>query len=99
MLASFLTAPGSYSFKTSFDEEYARYSPGLLLQIENLALLGDPDIAWCDSCAAADHPMIERIWRDRREIVWLSIGMGRGPRRWLGELWARIEARRWERRA
>jgi len=99
MLASFLTEPGCFSFKTCFDEEYARYSPGLLLQIENLALLDDPDIAWCDSCAAADHPMIERIWRDRREIEWLSVGVGRGPRRWLGELWARIEARRWERRA
>lgn len=99
MLATFLSPPGAFSYKTSFDEDFARFSPGMLLQLENLALLDDPDIAWCDSCAAADHPMIERIWRDRREIVWLSAGIGRGLRRKGGELWARLEARRAERRA
>ncbi len=67
MLASFLGPPGSFAFKTCFDETFARYSPGMLLQVENLALLEDDRLAWCDSCAAADHPMIERIWRDRRD--------------------------------
>ncbi|QKG69967.1 GNAT family N-acetyltransferase [Erythrobacter mangrovi] len=99
MLATFLAEPGAYSFKTSFDEDFARFSPGLLLQVENLALLEDPVLEWCDSCAAVDHPMIERIWRDRREMVWLSIGVGRGLRRKMGELWAKIEAWREERRA
>ena len=33
-------------------------------------------IEWCDSCAAADHPMIDRIWRERRAIGRLSIGIG-----------------------
>lgn len=76
MLVNFLAAPGSFSFKTAFDENYARFSPGVLLQRENLALLGRDDIAWCDSCAAADHPMIERIWREKRTIVRVSIGIG-----------------------
>src|SRR5262249_15551850 len=57
MLATFLTPPGAFSFKTAFDERYARYSPGVLLQRENLAVLDRDDIAWSDSCAAADHPM------------------------------------------
>jgi CelD/BcsL family acetyltransferase involved in cellulose biosynthesis len=39
MLANFITAPGAYSYKTAFDEAYARFSPGMLLQLENLALL------------------------------------------------------------
>jgi len=80
MLASFLTAPGAYSFKTAFDEDYARFSPGVLLQIENLALLEREDINWVDSCAAQDHPMIDHLWRERREIARHSIALG-GPLR------------------
>lgn len=80
MLVNFLASPGSFSFKTAFDEAYARFSPGVLLQRENLALLDRDDLAWCDSCASADHPMIERIWREKRTIERVSIGIG-GPLR------------------
>ena len=80
MLATFLSPPGAYSWKTAFDEDYARYSPGVLLQRENLAVLDRADIAWTDSCAAADHPMIDHIWRERRAIGRLSIAIG-GPLR------------------
>ncbi len=80
MLITFLTAPGSFSFKTAFDEDYARFSPGVLLQIENLALLDRPDFTWCDSCAAQDHPMIDSLWGGRRSIGRWSIAIG-GPMR------------------
>ena len=81
MLASFIAPPGAFSFKTAFDEDYARFSPGVLLQQENLAILERRDIAWSDSCAAADHPMIDHIWRERREIGRLSIAIGGALRR------------------
>lgn len=83
MLANFITPPGSFAFKTTFDEDYARFSPGVLLQKENLDLLAREGLAWCDSCAAADHPMIERIWRDKREVVRVSIAIGGKARRAL----------------
>ena len=76
MLANFLTPPGAFSFKTAFDENYARYSPGVLLQIENLALLEREGIGWCDSCAAQDHPMIDSLWSGRRTIGRYSIAIG-----------------------
>ena len=76
MLANFITPPGAYSFKTAYDEDYARFSPGVLLQRENLDLLARPEVAWTDSCAAADHPMIERIWREKRTMLRLSIAIG-----------------------
>lgn len=76
MLANFLTPPGAFSYKTTYDESFARYSPGVLLQLENLALLDHPRIAWCDSCASQDHPMIDRIWREKRTIVRVSIAIG-----------------------
>jgi CelD/BcsL family acetyltransferase involved in cellulose biosynthesis len=80
MLASFLAAPGAFSFKTAFDEGYARFSPGVLLQRENLEMLSREDIGWTDSCAAQDHPMIDHVWRERRAIARHSIGIG-GPLR------------------
>ena len=83
MLVNFITPPGAYSYKTAFDERYARFSPGVLIQRENLALLDRAEITWCDSCAAADHPMIDHIWRERRAVGRLSIAIGGKLRRAL----------------
>lgn len=81
MLVNFLCAPGSFSFKTAFDEDYARFSPGVMLQIENLALLERSSIGWCDSCAAEDHPMIDSLWMGRRIVGRYSIAIGGAGRR------------------
>lgn len=83
MLASFYTPPGAFSYKTAFDEEFARFSPGVLLQVENLDSLSDPAIDWVDSCASADHPMIDHMWRERRRIARYSIGIGGAARQAL----------------
>jgi hypothetical protein len=69
MLVNFLAPPGSFSFKIAFDEDYARFSPGVLIQIENLRILARPDIGWMDSCAVADHSMINSLWGERRRMV------------------------------
>lgn len=80
MLVNFLAAPGSFSFKTTYDEAYARFSPGVLIQIDNLAILERADIAWMDSCAAADHPMIDSLWTERRDVIRVTVRLA-GPRR------------------
>jgi CelD/BcsL family acetyltransferase involved in cellulose biosynthesis len=81
MLVNFITPPGAYSYKTAFDEDYARFSPGMLLQLENLALLERPGFEWADSCAVEGHPMIERLWRDKRRMVSRNIAIGGLARR------------------
>lgn len=91
MLATFLTAPGAYSFKTAFDEDYARFSPGVLLQAENLAMLDRPEIGWTDSCATPDHLMIDHLWRERRRIVRHSLAIGGPARQKLFSLLVRHE--------
>ncbi|HMO74983.1 MAG TPA: GNAT family N-acetyltransferase [Sphingopyxis sp.] len=81
MLINFLCPPGGFSFKTAFDEDYARFSPGVLLQQANLDLLDDDRIAWVDSCAAPGHPMIDSVWRERRALVWVNVPLaGAGDR-------------------
>ena len=73
MLVNFHSSQGSFSFKTAFDEAFARFSPGVLLQLENLKILENPAIGWMDSCAAQDHPMIDSLWSGRRHIGRFSI--------------------------
>lgn len=80
MLVNFLSAPGSFSFKIAIDEDYARFSPGVLIQIENLRVLGRDGIDWMDSCAAENHPMINSLWAERRQLVRVSVPLA-GPLR------------------
>jgi CelD/BcsL family acetyltransferase involved in cellulose biosynthesis len=82
MLVNFITPPGSFSFKIAFDENYARYSPGVLIQLENLKILDRKDIDWMDSCAVEDHSMINSIWAERRKLVRVTVPL-RGKRRTL----------------
>ncbi len=77
MLVNFLTAPGSFSFKIAFDEDYARFSPGVLIQIENFRILERDEVRWMDSCAVAEHPMINSLWGERRPIVRVTVPLGR----------------------
>lgn len=83
MLVNFLAKPGSFGFKTAFDPEFAAYSPGILLECEYLATLSRDDIDWCDSCAAADHTVLDRLWTGRRRVGRVSIGIGGPARRTL----------------
>jgi CelD/BcsL family acetyltransferase involved in cellulose biosynthesis len=73
MLVNFLSPPGGFAFKTAFDEDYARFSPGVLLQLENLSLLDRADLDWIDSCAVENHSMIDSIWAERRTIIRVTL--------------------------
>ncbi len=73
MLVNLFRPPGGFAFKTTFDEDFARFSPGVLLQIENLALLDHGDLAWIDSCAVENHSMIDSIWAERRAVVRVTL--------------------------
>lgn len=75
-----LSKEGAFMFKIAFDQEYAKYSPGLLLELFNMEYLRRPDcshLAWADSCARSEHFMIDRLWVDRRRIGYYAI-CGRG---------------------
>jgi hypothetical protein len=69
---------GSFAFKIAFDEDYGAYSPGMLLEIENVKRLHDMrEIAWMDSTAEAKHFMINRLWIDRRTVETLVVSPNR----------------------
>jgi hypothetical protein len=60
----------AWFWKIAYDERFARFSPGVMLTIAlTEQLLEDPGIARTDSCAAAGHPMIDHIWRERLALT------------------------------
>ncbi len=66
----------AYWWKIAYDEGFAAYSPGFLLALElTRVLLADTTIALTNSCAGADHPMIERIWSERMAIADLFVAV------------------------
>lgn len=79
MLVNFRHNDGAFSFKIAFDETLGRFSPGVLIEIANLqSVQNDPAITWMDSCAAADHPMIDSLWAERRTIVQYRVALHGG---------------------
>jgi hypothetical protein len=75
-LIVFVEAGVAYTWKTAYDETYAAYSPGTLLMIEvTCQHLDDPNIEVTDSCAMPDHPVMSRLWSERRTIGTMVIGL------------------------
>jgi len=70
-------------WKIAYDEAFAQYSPGvlLILDITEAALKADSPVRY-DSCAQPNHPMIDRIWRQRRAYADILLVSGRlSPKR------------------
>lgn len=91
MLVNFITPPGAFSFKIAFDEGFARFSPGVLLQLENLAVLERPEVDWMDSCAVEDHPMINSLWSARRSIARVTVPLAGARRKAMFRLCRTVE--------
>ena len=84
MLASFVSGRGAYSFKIAFNEDYARFSPGALLMMKVIdAFHHDPRIEWVDSCAIPNHPMIDHIWAERRQMREVNVATSHHLSPWL----------------
>jgi hypothetical protein len=80
---NFLAGGGAFAFKIAYDEGLSRYSPGFLLELENVKRLhARPEVEWMDSCAVPVHFMINRLWLDRRTIQTVLVSAGK----WRGDL-------------
>jgi CelD/BcsL family acetyltransferase involved in cellulose biosynthesis len=75
MIAHIESGASAICFKIAYDEEYARHSPGVLLQMEYLER--GLALDWVDSCATPGHRMFETLWLGRRTIVTVMVPFGR----------------------
>ncbi len=69
----------AWFWKIAYDEDFARFSPGVMLSVELTAdLLDDTNVLRADSCATANHPMIDHLWRERLTLSDRLIGVRGG---------------------
>lgn len=74
---SILAGAGSYAFKTAYDEEFSRYSPGVIAEVDRIREFhGLPGAQWMDSYTAPDNDVLNAVWKGRRTIQRLAIGAG-----------------------
>ncbi len=74
-LISFIAGATAYTWKIAYDEAYARFSPGVqLIARVPEQLFDNAAVQRIDSCAGADHAMIERFWPERLAIASYVLG-------------------------
>ena len=60
------SADTAWFWKIVYDEKFAQHSPGVVLTFAVTEdLVEDTTLIRTDSCATANHPMIDHIWRER----------------------------------
>src|SRR5258705_3670122 len=70
VIVTLRSGDAAWCWKIAYDEAFSRSSPGVQLLLDvTEAMLADPGIACADSCATADHPMIDHIWRERLTLA------------------------------
>ena len=80
MKCNLLAGEGAFAFKIAYHEAYARFSPGLQLELENIrAFHARAGLQWMDSCAAPDHFMLNRLWLERRPLIDVLAASGSAP--------------------
>ncbi len=66
----------AWFWKIAYDEDLARYSPGVsLISLVTERLAADTTIVCANSCATADHAVINRTWSERLALHDLLIGV------------------------
>lgn len=64
-----------FCFKIAHEDEFSRFSPGILLEAANIDLFHEQrHEGLMDSCAQPDNQMINRLWPDRRRLMTIALG-------------------------
>lgn len=85
----------SYCWKIAFDESLRSQAPGVQLLYElTKAHLGRAELEMADSCAIANHPLIDKLWPDRVGVCDLAVQLQSGRERAFAASCRRDHARR-----
>ncbi len=67
-----------FTWKMAFEEDYKQYSPGVQLLMQATEhMLALKNFKGANSLAAANHKMINHLWRERQTFGTLLIGVGK----------------------
>ncbi len=93
ILVSLIAGGTGFTWKITYDEAYARFSPGAHLMMGVVVnLFANKAVGRLDSCAAPNHPMVDPLWPGRMALGTLVVGpVGGGALHRLGLAEARTE--------
>lgn len=75
MICNVAAGNALFSFKTAFDEDFRKYAPGLLLQLDDFEAWHERDEEdYMDSCGDPNAQTLNEFWPDRRTITTVVIG-------------------------
>ena len=72
----FTAGEGAFTFKIAYDEAYAACAPGILAEVDNVRQLvegGGP--RWIDSNTSHGNTSYGRVWKDRRVVQRVAVGL------------------------
>jgi hypothetical protein len=69
---------GAFVFKIAYDEGFGKYSPGMLLEVDNIRRMhATRAVRWMDSCANPHSRHFGEVCSDRRAIETTLVAPGR----------------------
>lgn len=87
---------GAFTFKIAYDETHAAASPGILAEVDNVRqFLENPGPRWIDSNTARENTSYGRVWKDRRAVQRVALGLRRAGRLAVAALPLLRLARHW----
>lgn len=78
MLVTLTGGKTAFTWKIAYDEALARFSPGAQVMAHVSDAADGPLIERVDSCATANHPMVDTLWSSRVEIATFVVGPAGG---------------------
>ena len=74
----FLSGPGFFGFKTSYDQNFSHYAPGVMLQLAEVGYFhSQTDAQWMDTCAQSGNELLLELYPDRRQTALVMIPLGK----------------------
>lgn len=75
-----LGGEGVFAIKASYDEQFARYAPGVQLQLSAMRFLHETtDAQWIDTCTTPEYEILLRLYPDRKQFNSFFVPLGRNP--------------------
>jgi CelD/BcsL family acetyltransferase involved in cellulose biosynthesis len=90
----------AFTFKIAYDEAYANCAPGIVAEVDNVRqFMEAPGPRWLDSNTAPESRNYARVWKERRTIQSIAIGVRGAGRLAVAALPLIRLAKRWLKRA
>jgi len=99
--SAFAAGEGAFVFKTAYDEEFRRFSPGILVELDMIRAFHErADLQWMDSFTAAGNSTIDRLWKHRCIVQRVAVGANAAGElalaalpllQWVKRLWGQLK--------